>query len=69
MNNADDILETALNQGIGAAAEKYGVSKSHVYNIVDDFRRDTIDGPCTCEKNGHLGCMNCDKNINTRIRL
>ena len=53
----DDILEYALNNGLNAAAEKYSIDKSKVYDIVKAFKIDVEDGDgdCPCERDRKAG--------------
>jgi hypothetical protein len=76
IENADDILEHALNFGLISASKKYNIELKIVRQIVTDFATDTCTSDkCSCEKlseNGVMmivGCLNCDKGINTRIRI
>lgn len=65
----EDILEYALNNGICASASKYNTSKENVRTIVQKFSKDTGRDECSCEREGWLGCMNCDKGVNIRIKI
>ena len=64
MENEDDILETALNSGIGFAAEKYNITKEEVYKIVRAFQLSIGEGVCSCErarlKGVEMMCFMCD---------
>ena len=74
----DDILEHALNFGIGASSRKFNVSRGDVYKIVDKFSRETCtETECTCEIMFKKGIsfamcpdnMECDKGKNKRIKI
>ncbi len=76
IENADDILEHALNFGLISAVKKYNIELKDVRKIVIDFATDTcLDDKCSCEKLSAtgvmmiVGCMVCDKGINTRIKI
>lgn len=59
--NADDILESALNKGVAYSAAKYNVSDAVVRLIVSKFKNE-IDEPCSCEKEKvPVLCFACDK--------
>lgn len=69
--NKDDILEDALNKGLSYSADKHGVTKEEVYDIVKEFKLD-IEDLCSCDRDKMKGitsmCFMCDGHSN-RIEL
>lgn len=67
----EDILETALNNGVKYTADKYSIAKSEVIDIVDAFQEE-MKGECRCDKlRDHvvfIHCLMCTANNYHRLK-
>ena len=63
-----DVLESALNNGLSFAANKYGVSVSEVEKIVETFQSE-MRSECMCDKGFCTSCFVCTADNSTRLKF